>query len=329
MEPGPCIISGWLHKKKDHKALLSGSYNKRWFVLRDAALLYFETPDETPPPKGEILLSDCSAVQSIPGEPGCFLLSSETRIFKFRSEPEQQASEWVQLVGEALERQQRAPLMTCDTSTSPLKPARNVSLTRQPWLDDQGMLQVYQESHFNKPDLELLRQKYRSICDPELWLTKPKFYSTFRSSITRPCLCLDRLFECMDKDGDGLISPIEYLRSMEILTHGTSEQKATFGFDVYNIARDGVLNRTDMQQLTRSILETIQNSYTGDASLRIDQGNETLDELVHSMLDSVFADQQTLTLDGFKTVCSGHFAVLDDFIREHAQAGLTATEHSP
>lgn len=36
---------------------------------------------------------------------------------------------------------------------------------------------------------------------------------------------LDRMFTVMDKDKDGYVEPIEYLSYMDILLHGTDEEK--------------------------------------------------------------------------------------------------------
>lgn len=36
---------------------------------------------------------------------------------------------------------------------------------------------------------------------------------------------LDRMFTVMDKDKDGQVEPIEYLNYMDILLHGTEEEK--------------------------------------------------------------------------------------------------------
>ena len=44
-------MCGWIHKKKDQKALLSTSYTKRWFVLRGTVLLYYENNNESSSPK--------------------------------------------------------------------------------------------------------------------------------------------------------------------------------------------------------------------------------------------------------------------------------------
>ena len=54
MELGPRLMCGWIHKKKDQKALLSAAYTKRWFVLRGALLLYYDGKNENSTPKAAL-----------------------------------------------------------------------------------------------------------------------------------------------------------------------------------------------------------------------------------------------------------------------------------
>eukprot|EP00658_Telonema_sp_P-2_P072315 TRINITY_DN6146_c0_g1_i2.p1 TRINITY_DN6146_c0_g1~~TRINITY_DN6146_c0_g1_i2.p1 ORF type:complete len:236 (+),score=53.32 TRINITY_DN6146_c0_g1_i2:340-1047(+) len=203
-----------------------------------------------------------------------------------------------------------------------------------PWLDESAILRAYQETHFTKLDLEQLEEKYRSLCGEDSWMGKAALYTAFRGTEDHGCLALDRLFACLDGDQDGWVSPLEYVFGMELLVHGTAAQKAEFAFRMYDLDQVGEVQKRQLQEVSRSILGVIQNSYSGQGSgLVIDQGEESVDELVDSIISSAFEDvgSDSLSLAGFNAICEDHFAVLDNFIRDHARQSLnqscrTATE---
>jgi len=43
------VLKGWFVKKAGKKGIMGGSSKKRWFVLRDMSLTYFEKSDEVSP----------------------------------------------------------------------------------------------------------------------------------------------------------------------------------------------------------------------------------------------------------------------------------------
>jgi len=328
----PPTISGWLHKKKDQKAMLSGAYTKRWFVLRGAMLSYYESDDETSQAKGEIDITQCTTCQHMPGDAGSFLVHSEARLYKFKAEPLDQAASWVTAISAVLPTNSPARPQTTEIATSPMKlspekkaAAREAS-TEEAWVSKAEETEMLQNTHFTGSDLTRLKQKYQAMCGPESSITRARLYTTFRWDADAPNLGLDRLFALLDRDEDGQISPSEYVHAMELLTHGTMSHKAEFAFTLYDLQGNGRLDRKSMKEVTVSILEVIQSSYQSEQNQVINIDSSSSAELVESMVTQAFNTPDGplgfLRLPDFQGLCKDHFAVLDDFIREHARAGL-------
>lgn len=64
---------------------------------------------------------------------------------------------------------------------------------------------------------------------------------------------LNRMFEVMDQDHDGMVEPIEYLMYMDILLHGTEEEKYKQSFKLLDVKGEGKIYFVDLKKVTMNL----------------------------------------------------------------------------
>lgn len=240
----PRLMSGWIgHKKEEHeRTMMGGAYNKRWAVLRGSILTLFSDQKEREPDIKavlDLLQSDWVRVADV--QKGNFCISHKGKTWKLKAEGSR-CEEWVN----ALEEQ--------------MKKRPQVGGEAGP-ISKKLQTQLLAHTHFTAEDLTLFGEKFQELCNGGATLQAEGLRRAFQCRTDEPCVALDRLFQVLDRDKDGLVSVEEYVLVMEILTHGTTRAKSDFAFAVYDRGGQGMVTADDIRVVTRSILDVITQAY--------------------------------------------------------------------
>ncbi|KAK3108187.1 hypothetical protein FSP39_002830 [Pinctada imbricata] len=156
------------------------------------------------------------------------------------------------------------------------------------------------ESKVSKSEVERLLLIHRDHSKPRtenkkgFFIDRATFNAFFHKSFCfTDTIISDRVFRVFDKDNDGHISEMEWIRGMSIFLRGHLEEQVKFCFEVYDMNGDGYISREEMFTLLKSSL------VKGNQEEDPDEGVKDLVELVIKKLD--FDHDSRISLNDFKT----------------------------
>lgn len=101
-----------------------------------------------------------------------------------------------------------------------------------------------------------------------------------------------RMFNIVDKDGDGRISFQEFLDTVVLFSKGSTDDKLRIIFDMCDNDRNGVIDKTELSEMLRSLVEIAKTNTVS---------NEEVEELINGMFSSSGINhKESLTYDDFK-----------------------------
>ncbi|KAK8749678.1 hypothetical protein OTU49_015477 [Cherax quadricarinatus] len=101
-----------------------------------------------------------------------------------------------------------------------------------------------------------------------------------------------RMFNIVDKDGDGRISFQEFLDTVVLFSKGTTDDKLRIIFDMCDNDRNGVIDKTELSEMLRSLVEIAKTNTVS---------NEEVEDLIDEMFSSSGIDhKESLTYEDFK-----------------------------
>lgn len=101
-----------------------------------------------------------------------------------------------------------------------------------------------------------------------------------------------RMFNIVDKDGDGQISFQEFLDTVVLFSKGSTDDKLRIIFDMCDNDRNGVIDKAELSDMLRSLVDIAKTDKLGD---------EEVEELIEGMFNSSGTNSTgSLTYDDFK-----------------------------
>nr|BAM76968.1 dual oxidase [Penaeus japonicus] len=101
-----------------------------------------------------------------------------------------------------------------------------------------------------------------------------------------------RMFNIVGKDGDGRISFQEFLDTVVLFSKGSTDDKLRIIFDMCDNDRNGVIDKTVLSEMLRSLVEIAKTNTVSD---------EEVEELINGMFSSSGINhKESLTYDDFK-----------------------------
>lgn len=77
-----------------------------------------------------------------------------------------------------------------------------------------------------------------------------------------------RMFNIVDKDGDGRISFQEFLDTVVLFSKGSTDDKLRIIFDMCDNDRNGVIDKTELSEMLRSLVEIAKTNTVSDEEVR-------------------------------------------------------------
>ncbi len=129
----------------------------------------------------------------------------------------------------------------------------------------------------------------------ECELTKHEFADAM--SLKPDSLFVDQMFQLIDQDGNGFVSFREFLDMFVIFAKGSPDDKIELMFNMYDVDKNGSMNKVEFQKMLRAMMEMVNASVTPDQ----------MDQLIDSMFASAgFQNKTELTIDDFKVLLRDH-----------------------
>ncbi|XP_037075300.1 dual oxidase-like [Pollicipes pollicipes] len=96
-------------------------------------------------------------------------------------------------------------------------------------------------------------------------LTKREFASAL--GMKADSVFVQKMFNVVDKDGDGQISFQEFLETVELFSRGTIDNKLRIIFDMCDNDRNGTIDKDELSEMLRSLVEIAKTNSLTDAQV--------------------------------------------------------------
>jgi len=115
-------------------------------------------------------------------------------------------------------------------------------------------------SRFSPASLRRLYRGFKTECPTGL-MTEEAFRQVFAKFFPNGASCSaysHYVFSSMDPGDSGLVSFEEFAKVLSLLKKGSMEEKLAWTFQLYDINGDGVLNRTEIEDVTMAVFILIR-----------------------------------------------------------------------
>lgn len=105
------------------------------------------------------------------------------------------------------------------------------------------------------PEKEILtmQKKFKTYSGGDDYLTEEKFYEIPAISINP---LKERLYQCFEKNKDGHITFLEFIKTMSVFTyHGSKDNKLQNSFKLHDFDNDGKINRLDLKKYIKLVTD--------------------------------------------------------------------------
>lgn len=166
--------------------------------------------------------------------------------------------------------------------------------TQSKKLTDEEFQQISIESGYSVEKIKLYYQSFIADC-PNGKLSKKNFRKMYlnlypNSKSSKFC---DRIFKIFDKNNDDYLDFNEFFNAMTVTLNGSSIDKLTCAFEIYDLKGDGVLDRSEMKAILKQIYEML-----GEENMKYNVGKKV--DLIFEKFDS---KKEELTLSEFVNGC--------------------------
>ncbi|KAH0956821.1 hypothetical protein HN011_010651 [Eciton burchellii] len=135
--------------------------------------------------------------------------------------------------------------------------------------DDKHSLYIFPEqlstltwrTGFSKDEIRRLYRTFKQLCPRGCVITgdlKPVYIKLF--PLGNPTRYAQIVFNSFDKDGDGIVSFSDVLRTMTLIVNGDVDQKLSWIFEFYDLNGDGCITRREMLAIISAIYEMVQDT---------------------------------------------------------------------
>lgn len=94
------------------------------------------------------------------------------------------------------------------------------------------------------------------------------------------------VFSTFDIDGNGNIDFREFIKTLNVTSHGTLEQKLKWAFSIYDIDNNGFITRDEMYEIVTAIYEMIGSMKKGGKGACGPSPTETIVDHIFNRMDT-------------------------------------------
>ncbi|XP_043195793.1 dual oxidase-like [Amphibalanus amphitrite] len=150
--------------------------------------------------------------------------------------------------------------------------------------------EAYSLSFGHKPGEKKVEVSNDIIMVMRTSLTKREFASAL--GMKADSVFVQKMFNVVDKDGDGQISFQEFLETVELFSRGTIDNKLRIIFDMCDNDRNGTIDKDELSEMLRSLVEIAKTNSLTD---------EQVDDLIDGMFRSAgLEEKDVMTYEDFK-----------------------------
>ncbi|OMJ77442.1 hypothetical protein SteCoe_22960 [Stentor coeruleus] len=108
---------------------------------------------------------------------------------------------------------------------------------------------------YSQQELKQIRLEYKKYCNKVEIMTKKGFFDYFHLEDLDGTLVGERLYSCFAPTGS--IDFAKFIKSISILSHGLLDEKIAFWFMLFDIKKNGIIEKSDMKKVLLSLLNAM------------------------------------------------------------------------
>lgn len=133
------------------------------------------------------------------------------------------------------------------------------------------MIRLVERTHFNRDEIEVLTKIFQGLVQQQKGAQMEK--GIFRNLLHASFFISDeivseRLFKSIDNTGSASITMVEFMDFCSVYLLGTSEERAKFAFNVYDLNKDGFIDRGEIFELLRHALDMMHIDDEADEGIK-------------------------------------------------------------
>ncbi|XP_056328711.1 Kv channel-interacting protein 1 isoform X2 [Danio aesculapii] len=164
----------------------------------------------------------------------------------------------------------------------------------------EGLEQLEAQTNFNKKELQVLYRGFKNEC-PSGVVNEETFKQIYSQFFPHgdASTYAHYLFNAFDSSQNGSIKFEDFVTALSILLRGTTTEKLEWTFNLYDINRDGYINKEEMMDIVKAIYD-MMGRYTYPA-LKTDTPKQHVDAFFQKMDKN---RDGVVTLDEFIVSCT-------------------------
>ncbi|XP_065563768.1 Kv channel-interacting protein 1-like isoform X2 [Artemia franciscana] len=162
---------------------------------------------------------------------------------------------------------------------------------------------ICESTNFSRKEIQLMYRTFKQDC-PSGAVYEETFrliYSQFfpHGDASRYA---SYVFKAFDEQNCGCLSFDEFIKSLSLLTRGTAGDKLRWAFKLYDINKDGVITKEELQEIVASVHKLLGRSYSpGSNGIATEKLMEMHTSKIFQKLDS--NGDGVVTLEEFLDAC--------------------------
>eukprot|EP01103_Thecamoeba_quadrilineata_P020119 TRINITY_DN8474_c0_g1_i1.p1 TRINITY_DN8474_c0_g1~~TRINITY_DN8474_c0_g1_i1.p1 ORF type:complete len:187 (-),score=29.75 TRINITY_DN8474_c0_g1_i1:54-614(-) len=111
-------------------------------------------------------------------------------------------------------------------------------------------------THFDSKELKAIYKQFKKE-SPQGVITRAEFKEVMKQMGVVDGFLQDLIFNMFDYNKDGNVQFPEFVHALSIMTRGTPEEKLEFGFNMYDIDKNGFITKDEMSQVVDSFYKLV------------------------------------------------------------------------
>jgi len=163
-------------------------------------------------------------------------------------------------------------------------------------LSEDQLRHLQESTRFDKKELQQWYKGFIAEC-PSGQLTHTEFQKIYNKFFPYgdPSSFADFVFNVFDTDKNGTIDFKEFICALSITSRGTTDEKLTWAFQLYDLDSDGKISRNEMLQIVEAIYKMV------GTMIKLPEDEDTPEKRVRKIFSRMDVDEDgQLTFEEFK-----------------------------
>ena len=126
----------------------------------------------------------------------------------------------------------------------------------QSQLKKEELEKLHQSTHFDQKELKAMYKQFKKET-PQGVINKDEFKEVMKQMGVVDNFLQDLIFNVFDNNKDGTINFQEFVTALSVMTRGDPNEKLEFAFAMYDLDRNGYIDKQEMQQIMEAFYKLV------------------------------------------------------------------------